>query len=1038
MLMRNLGLALLLALTFNLTACGGGGGNTPATEQPGDGGGDTGGGDTGGGDTGGGDTGGGDTGGGDTGGGDTGGGDTGGGDTGGGDTGGGDTGGGDTGGDPGFGAPGITLYLLKPDSWANAMVHSWNAQPSGVIADTSWPGVAMTAIGNGWYALHYPAADAINVVFNSGSGQQSADLSRTSSACYQNGSWVEMADCDAPPAPVLLGAAPAGATFYTSALQVTLGLMGAPADAEGRYSLDGSDPAANGTSFRNGQIITLGQQLAVGSSLTLRLAYDGESFSTTYTKGDASAGLTIHAKAPAGWGGVNAHYWNVLPVGSAADTSWPGVAMISLGEGWYRLFLRGAESSNLIFSNNGASQSANLSRNGDGCYDIATSSWSASCTVPALPASVSASLASQSFSSASLKVTLRLAGDDISTGRYSLDGSDPKNAGISYQDGDQLQLGQTLAIGQSLTLRLYAANGEGEASASYTYTRVAPPAADAFSWDNATVYFVLTDRFNDGDSSNNNSYGRERDAQGNIYTGYQNREGTFRGGDFKGLTAKLNEGYFTDLGVNVLWITAPYEQIHGFVGGENFKHYAYHGYYALDFTSVDANLGTPDELRTLIDTAHSQGIRVIFDIVMNHAGYETMGDMDEFGFGALKAGWDSYYFTSNATSIHYDSYADYIDTSAGTATAWGRWWGPQWVRKGSSGSPYPGYDACGGDDLTMCLSGLPDFKTESTASVGLPPILTSKWGAVRTAAEQAELEAFFADQELPPTVANHLIKWMSDWVRDYGVDGFRVDTAKHVSLPVWAELKRQSSLAYEQWKDENPDKLPDNQDLPFWMTGEVWGHGVGRSAYFDNGFDSVINFSFQNQADNLAGLEAVFADYASKINSDPTFNVLSYISSHDTSLFARNKLIDAGTSLLLLPGAVQIFYGDETARPGDTGFHWDQPTRSFMNWGSENQAVLSHWQKLGQFRARHRAVGAGSHRKLQDSPYAFSRSLDGDTVVVVIGAGSSLQLDVSDAFADGTALRDGYSGQTMTVSNGQVSLSGLTSPGVVLLERVIH
>ncbi len=309
---------------------------------------------------------------------------------------------------------------------------------------------------------------------------------------------------------------------------------------------------------------------------------------------------------------------------------------------------------------------------------------------------------------------------------------------------------------------------------------------------------------------------------------------------------------------------------------------------------------------------------------MNHAGYETMGDMDEFGFGALKSGWDSYYFTSNAASIHYDSYDDYIDISSGTATAWGRWWGPQWVRKGSSGSPYPGYDACGGDDLTMCLSGLPDFKTESTASVGLPPILTSKWGSIRTAAEQAELEAFFADRELSPTVANHLIKWLSDWVRDYGVDGFRVDTAKHVSLPVWAELKRQSAIAYEQWKDENPDKLPDAQDLPFWMTGEVWGHGVGRSAYFDHGFDSVINFSFQNQADNLAGLDALFTEYASKINSDPTFNVLSYISSHDTSLFARNKLIEAGTSLLLLPGAVQIFYGDETARPGDTGFHHRQ------------------------------------------------------------------------------------------------------------------
>lgn len=81
-----------------------------------------------------------------------------------------------------------------------------------------------------------------------------------------------------------------------------------------------------------------------------------------------------------------------------------------------------------------------------------------------------------------------------------------------------------------------------------------------FSWDNANVYFVLTDRFLDGDSSNNNSYGRpQRDATGkNI--------GTFHGGDLKGLTQKLQEGYFTDLGTNVLWISAPYEQMHGWVG----------------------------------------------------------------------------------------------------------------------------------------------------------------------------------------------------------------------------------------------------------------------------------------------------------------------------------------------------------------------------------------------------------------------------------------------------------------------------------------
>ena len=86
-----------------------------------------------------------------------------------------------------------------------------------------------------------------------------------------------------------------------------------------------------------------------------------------------------------------------------------------------------------------------------------------------------------------------------------------------------------------------------------------------FSWDNATVYFALTDRFNNGDTSNDYSYGRGLDQNGNVQEGYENNPGGFHGGDLKGLTQKLKEGYFKDLGVNAIWITAPYEQIHGFM-----------------------------------------------------------------------------------------------------------------------------------------------------------------------------------------------------------------------------------------------------------------------------------------------------------------------------------------------------------------------------------------------------------------------------------------------------------------------------------------
>ncbi|MFZ3207151.1 MAG: alpha-amylase family glycosyl hydrolase, partial [Pseudomonas sp.] len=112
-------------------------------------------------------------------------------------------------------------------------------------------------------------------------------------------------------------------------------------------------------------------------------------------------------------------------------------------------------------------------------------------------------------------------------------------------------------------------------------------------WRNATVYFVLTDRFANGDPGNDRSYGRQPDGEQEI--------GTFHGGDLRGLTGRLD--YLQQLGVNALWISAPVEQIHGWVGGGDqgdFRHYGYHGYYALDFTRLDANMGSEADLRELI------------------------------------------------------------------------------------------------------------------------------------------------------------------------------------------------------------------------------------------------------------------------------------------------------------------------------------------------------------------------------------------------------------------------------------------------------
>ncbi|EAR09367.1 alpha-amylase [Reinekea blandensis] len=495
----------------------------------------------------------------------------------------------------------------------------------------------------------------------------------------------------------------------------------------------------------------------------------------------------------------------------------------------------------------------------------------------------------------------------------------------------------------------------------------------AFSWDNLTVYFVMTDRFHNGDPSNDHSFGRQSDGKEEI--------GTFHGGDIRGLIDKLD--YIEALGANAIWMTPLVEQVHGFVGGgENgdFPFYAYHGYWALDYTRLDPNFGTDADLRELVQEAHRRDIRLIWDAVINHAGYATGQDLVDFDVDAFKAGErvDNQWQPSAGQTWH--SFHDAIDYNS---TAWNAdWWNSDWVR-----GSFPGYEAPGGDDLTMALAGLPDFRTESSEPVGLPPILLDK----------ADSRAMTTQQ----TVAEHLIDWQAYWVREYGIDAFRVDTAKHVELERWSQLKQAATEALRDWKSDNGDQALD--DSPFWMVGEVFDHPLYKDYYYDAGFDSLINFEFQEAAHELAlcmnRLDETFQRYANTVNADPDFNALTYISSHDTTLFyAKYQSLElqkrVAAPFLLLPGGVQIYYGDESGRPlGPYGDDFHQGTRSDMNWEDikdDRAELLNHWKILGQFRNRHVAIGAGTHRKISDSPYVFSRQKDDDSVVIVF-AGNEAQ-----------------------------------------------
>jgi alpha-amylase len=524
---------------------------------------------------------------------------------------------------------------------------------------------------------------------------------------------------------------------------------------------------------------------------------------------------------------------------------------------------------------------------------------------------------------------------------------------------------------------------------------LSPVKGKPFTWDNATVYFLVIDRFNNGDPSNDHAYGRKNDAA--VARG-------FMGGDLAGVTARIKDGYFTDLGVDAIWISPPVEQIHGSTDEGTGVSYAIHGYWARDFTAVDANLGTGKDVRDLVEAAHARGIRVLLDVVMNHTGPVTAEDTV---------------------------------------------WPSDWVRT----SPACTFkDVKGTVDCTL-VKNLPDFRTDSNANVALPPFLVAKWKKEgRYDREVKELDDFFKRTGYPRAPRYYLMKWHADWVRKYGFDGFRGDTVKHTEPGVWKDLKKVASQAYEDWKRTPAGKQAVDRigNKPFYMTAEAFNYAIenGRTFayddgtkvdYFNNGFDSMINFTLPRDASQ--GYEALFSSYSNLLNGPlKGVSVLNYIDSHDDGHpfeAMREHPFEEANKLLLTPGAAQVTYGDETARvlkiDGAVG---DANLRSFMNWDQLNTnarvglhgvaEVRDYWARLIRFRHAHPAVGAGVHRMIASSPYTFKRTYEkdgvADRVVVALDLPQdrAVPISVAGVFGDGQTVRDAYTGRTAVVSGGKV------------------
>lgn len=534
--------------------------------------------------------------------------------------------------------------------------------------------------------------------------------------------------------------------------------------------------------------------------------------------------------------------------------------------------------------------------------------------------------------------------------------------------------------------------------ATFAQTKMSSTPKTPFVWESANVYFIVTDRFNNGDKTNDQTYNRNKPT---------GKLRGFEGGDIRGIIQKLDEGYFTNLGINVIWMTPVVEQIHDGVNEGTGFTYGFHGYWTRDWSALDPNFGTKKELAELVQKAHAKGIKIMLDAVINHTGPVTSED------SVYPNDW-----VRTLPKCSYNAYDTYIKCTL--------------------------------------VENLPDILTESNENVELPSFLVNKWKKEgRYDKEVASLDTFFKQTGFPRAPKYYIMKWLSDYIYDFGIDGYRVDTVKHTEEDVWADFRKVCDMKFAEFKKKNPKKVMDNN--PFFMIGEVYGYTIGgkniydfgdkKVDYFKYGFSALINFDFRNEA--KMNYEELFSKYSNILQNDLKGNtVMNYVSSHDDSYpfdKKREKTFESGTKLLLAPGISQVYYGDESARSLDIeGTQGDATLRSNMNWNeilndSTTKDNLLHWQKLGVFRKNHPSVGAGVHNQISASPYIFSRTFIkgkySDKVLVgldlPVGEKSIL---VGTTFSNGTKLKDAYSGKTTTVVKNVVKLT--TAFNIVLLEKI--
>lgn len=441
-----------------------------------------------------------------------------------------------------------------------------------------------------------------------------------------------------------------------------------------------------------------------------------------------------------------------------------------------------------------------------------------------------------------------------------------------------------------------AANAAWAQSPALEALRQRPP-------EDEVIYFMLPDRFANGDPSNDTG----GIAGGRLDHGFDpTHEGFYHGGDLAGVMQRLD--YIQGLGATAIWFAPIFKNKP--VQGEPGREYAgNHGYWITDFTAVDPHFGDEATMKALVEAAHARGMKVYLDIVTNHTADVIR------------------YRECPANDCAYRSRADYPFTRRGGVEGTA-------INDGFDGSDY--------GRLTRPDYAYTPYVPEGEETVKVPawlndPIYYHNRGD-STFRGESSLDGDFAGlddlmTEHPRVVAG-MIEIFGGWIDQYGIDGFRIDTARHVNPEFWqafvpAMLERAKARG-----------IPN-----FHIFGEVYDSDPGVLSRFTrvDGFPAVLDFAFQSVVTDVVGrgkpTEMLAKLYDADVNyeggAETAMLLPTFLGNHDMGrignfiqvanpdigdeeLLARVRLAHA--VMMFARGVPTLYYGDEQGFAGDGGY----------------------------------------------------------------------------------------------------------------------